>query len=119
MHNPNLLIKPEGNILSLKGEILMPVFLMFGKYTSEAMKGISAERTEKAKEIIQKNGGKVKSMYAVLGEHDLVFTLEFPEAEKALATSVALNRLTGINFSTSPVMDVEQFDKLVGEAQEI
>ena len=58
-------------------------------------------------------------MYAVLGEHDLVFTLEFPDAEKAMATSVALNRLTGIQFSTSPVVDVEQFDKMVGKAEEI
>lgn len=99
--------------------IVMPIFLMFGKYSSEALKGISAERTEKAKKIIQKNGGKVKSMYAVLGEHDLVFTLEFPDAEKAMATSVALNRLTGIQFSTSPVVDVEQFDKMVGKAEEI
>jgi uncharacterized protein with GYD domain len=52
-------------------------------------------------------------MYAVLGEHDLVLTLDLPDAEKALATSVALNKLTGISFTTSPVVEVEKFDKLV------
>jgi uncharacterized protein with GYD domain len=90
-----------------------------GKYSSEALKGISPERTDKAVEQIKKNGGKVVSMYAVLGEHDLVFTLDFPDAEKALATSVALNKLTGISFTTSPVVEVEKFDRLMAEARNI
>ena len=97
----------------------MPIFMMFGKYSSEALKGISPERTDKAVEQIKKNGGKVVSMYAVLGEHDLVFTLDFPDAEKALATSVALNKLTGISFTTSPVVEVEKFDRLMTEARNI
>ena len=97
----------------------MPIFMMFGKYSSEALKGISPERTDKAVELINKNGGKIVSMYAVLGEHDLVFTLDFPDAEKALATSVALNKLTGISFTTSPVVEVEKFDKLMTEARNI
>ena len=97
----------------------MPIFLMFGKYSSESLKGISSERTEQAVRVIKKHGGKVISMYAVLGEHDLVFTLDFPDAEKAMATSVELNRLTGISFNTSPVVEVDKFDKLMGEAKDI
>lgn len=97
----------------------MPIFMMFGKYSSEAYKGISSERTEKAIDLINKQGGKVVSMYAVLGEHDLVFTLDFPDTEKAIAASVALNKLTGISFTTSPVVEVEKFDRLVAKAKEI
>ena len=97
----------------------MSIFLMFGKYSSEAMKDISPDRTEKTREVIQKNGGKIISMYAVMGEHDLVFTIEFPDADRAIGTSVALYKLTGIHFTTSPVVDVEQFDKLVGEVKDI
>ena len=97
----------------------MPIFMMFGKYSPEALKGISPARTDKAVALIKKNGGKVVSMYAVLGEHDLVFTLDFPDAEKALATSVALNKLTGISFTTSPVVEVEKFDKLMAQAKNI
>ena len=93
----------------------MPIFLMFGKYSSEALKGISPERTNRAVELIRKNGGRVVSMYAVLGEHDLVFTLDFPDAEKALATSIALSKMTGISFTTSPVVEVEKFDKLINQ----
>ena len=97
----------------------MPIFLMFGKYSSEAVKHISSDRTEKARGVIEKNHGKIISMYAVMGEHDLVFTIDFPEANHAVATSVALHRLTGIHFTTSAVVDVEQFDRLMGEADEI
>jgi len=97
----------------------MAIFMMFGKYTAEAMRGISSERTDRAVEIIEAHGGKVVSMYAVMGDHDLVFTLDFPDADSAFATSVALNKLTGIAFTTSPVVEVEQFDKLIAKAKEI
>jgi len=97
----------------------MPIFLMFGKYTSEGVKGISSERTAKARDLIREKGGKVISMYAVMGEHDLVFTIDFPGADEAMAASVALYKLTGIHFTTSPVVDVEQFDKLMGKVQDM
>ena len=97
----------------------MAIFMMFGKYSSEGLKGISSGRTEQATEIIQNYGGKIISMYAVLGEHDLVLTLNFPDTEKAFAASVALNKLTGISFTTSPVVEVEKFDRLVGEVKDI
>ena len=97
----------------------MSIFLMFGRYSTEAMRDISPERTEKAREVIQKNDGKIISMYAVMGEHDLVFTIDFPDADKAMATSVALYKLTGIHFTTSPVVDVEHFDKVMGEVKKL
>ncbi len=97
----------------------MPIFMMFGNYTQEAMKGISSDRTDKVVALVEKNGGKVVSMYAVMGEHDLVLTLDFPDQESALAVSVGLKRLTDITFSTSPVVEVEKFDKLIAEARDI
>jgi uncharacterized protein with GYD domain len=95
----------------------MPIFMMFGNYTSEATRGISSERTKQAREVIKKRGGKVVSMYAVLGQHDLVLTLDLPDTEAAIGTSAELNKLTGITFVTSPVVEVEKFDKLIKEAE--
>ena len=97
----------------------MPIFMMFGKYNRDSLEGVSSERTKKAIEIIGENGGKVISMFAVLGEHDLVFTLDFPTTENALAASAALHMLTGISFTTSPVVDVEQFDHMISEIKKI
>ncbi|MDD5723527.1 MAG: GYD domain-containing protein [Syntrophales bacterium] len=97
----------------------MPIFMMFGKYSKEALRSASPERTKKAVEIIKENGGKVVSMYAVAGEHDLVFTLDLPDIHAALAISVALGKLTDISFATSPVVDVEQFDKLLSKVKDL
>jgi uncharacterized protein with GYD domain len=91
----------------------MATFFMLGRYSSEALKGISEGRTDKALRLIKKYGGEVKSMYALLGEIDLVFILTFPDMEKAIQASVALNKLTGISFTTLPAVTVEEFDKLM------
>jgi uncharacterized protein with GYD domain len=91
----------------------MATFLMFGKYTPEALKKISADRTKEAQEIIKKNKGKIISMYALLGETDLVFIVDLPSTEAAVMTSIALNKLTGISFTTHQAMSVEAFDKLI------
>ena len=93
----------------------MSTFLMFGRYSSEAVKQISAERTGKAASVIKKFGGQVSSMYALLGEYDLVLIVELPGVEEAMKASLALTQLTGISFSTSPAVTVETFDKMVAE----
>lgn len=97
----------------------MPKFMMFGKYNQKSLKGSSKERTKKAFKIIENNGGTVISMYAAMGEHDLVLTLDFPDMEKALSTSAALTMLTGISFSTSPVVDVEHYDHLISMVERL
>ena len=91
----------------------MATFFMFGKYSSEALKGMSAERTAKVVNLIKENGGAVKSMYALLGENDLVFIVELPGIEKALKVSAALGKSTGISFTTSQGVTVEEFDKII------
>ena len=45
--------------------------------------------------------------------------IDFPDADKAIATSVALHKLTGIHFTISPVVDIERFDTLVGDVKDI
>ena len=91
----------------------MAAYFLFGKYSSDALKGMSAGRTEEATKLIQKFGGEVKSIYALLGDKDLVIITTFPANENAVKASIALNKLTGIAFSTSPAIAVEEFDKLI------
>jgi uncharacterized protein with GYD domain len=93
----------------------MATFFMFGDYSAEALKGISAARTAKAVEAISKLGGEVSAIYALLGEHDLVFIADFPSVERAMQASVALTKMSGIAFTTSPAVGVEDFDRLMAE----
>lgn len=93
----------------------MAKFFMFGKYSSDAVKEISAERTVQARQLIEKLGGQVKEIYALLGEYDLVFIVELPNMTDAMKAAVALGRLTGVSFCTSAAVAVDEFDRLVGE----
>ncbi len=91
----------------------MAKFFMYGKYTKEAMEDISADRTKKALDAIAKAGGKVNSMYALLGKYDVVLIADFPGVAEVMKASVALNKLTNISFTSFPAISIEEFDKII------
>jgi len=91
----------------------MANYLMFGKYSSEALKGISSRRTGEAHRLINENNGEIIAQYTLLGENDLLFIVNFPSLEDVIKSSVALNKLTGISFNSIPAITVEQFDKII------
>jgi uncharacterized protein with GYD domain len=92
----------------------MGTYFMFGSYSGEAIEKISADRTEEAAGIIEANGGKIKSAYALLGEYDLVLITKFPGTKEAIKASVEMSKAFGIGFSTAPAISVNTFDELVG-----
>ncbi|NIM97510.1 MAG: GYD domain-containing protein [candidate division Zixibacteria bacterium] len=93
----------------------MATFFMFGKYSTEALKGISARRTEEVAKIVKKFGGERKEVYVLLGEVDVVGIFTFPGIEQAMQASVALGRLTGMSITTAAAVPVEKFDKIMTE----
>jgi uncharacterized protein with GYD domain len=92
----------------------MSTYFLFGKYSMEAVKSISAERTEESVALIKQNGGEFKAGYALLGDIDLVLIVDLPDTEHAMKTSAALSNFLGISFTTAPAVSVEDFDKLMG-----
>ncbi len=96
-------------------EVGVGTYLMLGSYSQDAVDEISAERTDKAVALIEKHGGELKSGYALLGESDVVLIVELPDTEQAMKTSVALSKLLGISFTTSPAVSVADFDNMMKE----
>lgn len=92
----------------------MATYFMFGKYSMEGMRGISAGRTAKTLALIKKHGGEFKAGYALLGDVDLVLIVEMPDTGQAMKTSAALSKLLGVSFSTAPAVSVDEFDTLMG-----
>ncbi len=90
----------------------MNTFLMFGKFSTEAMKEISAVPSAEVQDLITKNGGEMVSAYMLLGEKDVLLIVKFPQIEDVLKSSLALSKLLGASFSTIPAVSVEQFDKI-------
>lgn len=91
----------------------MATYLMFGKYCPQGMQEMNPDRTAKAVDVINRCGGSVESMYAAMGPTDLVFILHFPTNDDAMKASVALTKMSGIGFTTSPAISVGDFDKLM------
>jgi len=91
----------------------MTTYFMFGKYSPEAIKGVSSERTKKANDAILKLGGEIVAQYALLGDKDLVFIVNLPGLEEAIQASANLHKLTGIAFSSTPAITIEKFDEIL------
>lgn len=94
----------------------MSTYFMFGNYSSEGLKGISANRTEKCNDIFEKLGGKVKSMNALLGCYDIVIIVDLPSREEAIKASIAVGKEIGMSFRTNPAISVDRFDQIASEA---
>jgi uncharacterized protein with GYD domain len=93
----------------------MGTYIMLGKYSREGMQDISADRTRQVGKVVEKLGGKVEAIFAVLGKYDLVLRLQLPDTATAMKASIELGKLTGISFTTLPALSVEEFDRLAGD----
>ncbi len=91
----------------------MATYIMFGKMSINAVKNISSERTKKAAAIVEKCGGQIKAVYALLGETDVVAVIDFPGLKEAMKASVELSKLLGISFTTAPAVTMQEVDKLI------
>ena len=91
----------------------METYFLTGTYTAEAIKGISSNRTADVTEMIENIGGKVVSMYLLLGDKDLVIIAEFPGLKEAIQGSISISKMTGISFSTYPAITDKEFDEFM------
>ncbi len=74
----------------------MIIFFMLTGSSSERLKGIRPRNKRKAENLIRRFGGRIESMYTVLGKEDLLLISTFPGVEQAMKASAALKELTGI-----------------------
>jgi len=91
----------------------MGTYILFGNYTTDALKKISPRRTSGAASLIRKFGGELKSGYALLGDVDILLVADFPDNAKAMKASIELSKLLGIGFRTAPAVSVEFFDSMM------
>lgn len=90
----------------------MTTYILFGKMSVNAVKDISSIRTMNAVTIIEKCGGRIQAIYALLGGADVLAIIDFPGMNEAMKASLELTKLLGIAFTTSPAMTISDFDKL-------
>jgi uncharacterized protein with GYD domain len=91
----------------------MRTFMMLGKSSSEELKEISSKYRREVISLVKSFGGDVRAMYLMLRERDLVLIFAFPSIRKAMRASIALSKLTGISFKTSPAVPIDEFNNII------
>lgn len=89
----------------------MPKFLMCGSCPTEALREVGVGYKEKTLKIAKMFNGEINAMYSTAGEYDLVLLIDLPDIESAMKASIELNKLTGVRFSTSPLIALEELFK--------
>jgi uncharacterized protein with GYD domain len=93
----------------------MAKYLVSAKYTApEGVKGLIADggtaRAAAVSELIASIGGKVEAFYYAFGEVDAFAILDMPDANSAVATSLAVNASGLATISLTELLTPEQID---------
>jgi uncharacterized protein with GYD domain len=89
----------------------MPLFITLWKYTAEGMRDIhnTAKRFEAVKKIIEGNGGKLVSIYGLVGEYDVITIMELPNKSKLVSTILKIASSGRIVPKTLQALPLEEF----------
>ena len=74
----------------------------------------SPGRIEEGIKSFETAGGKIRSVYTVMGEYDLVAVVEAPSDEVAMTFLLSLGSQGNVRTTTLKAFPLEQFRELVG-----
>ncbi len=92
----------------------MAKYLVTGSYTTDGTKGLMTEGGSARKAAVEKAlqglGGKLDAIYYAYGDTDVIVIIDVPDAESALALSLAVNASGAVNIKTTPLLTVAEVD---------
>ena len=98
----------------------MPKYLWQVSYTAQGAQGLQKEggsaRRAEVQRAIEQAGGRLEVFYFALGESDAYLIAELPDANTAVAVSVAVNSAGAARLSTVPLLTPEQLDAALKQA---
>ncbi len=96
----------------------MATFMCFLKWTDQGVKTAkdAGKRSQAARSLAEKLGGRVVSAYAVTGQYDVVATVEMPNGDAMVKFATAISASGNARTTTVRAFPVEEFAKLAAEA---
>lgn len=93
----------------------MSDYIMLFKLTTKGAERIkeSADRIAEAKKIFESSGGKIKQIYAVLGEYDFVWIVEAPSDEVIAKISLHISSLGAVHGQTLRALSEDQYKAII------
>jgi uncharacterized protein with GYD domain len=100
-----------------KGGVDMATYVTLWRYTRDGLREIkkTPQRFETIKKIISRAGGRLFSIYGLIGEYDLVTVMEMPDEKTALSTILRICYTGRITAQTMPAISIDDFLKITKE----
>ena len=99
------------------------LFMIHATYTAEAWRTLVTKpqnRKDAINGLVEKAGGRLHELYFTLGDNDIVFIFEAPDALTAAAVSVAGNAAGHIkSIQTTQLLTAEESLELMRRAGEL
>jgi uncharacterized protein with GYD domain len=90
----------------------MPHYLVQTAYTPQTCAALvksPQDRFEPVRQVVERLGGKLLSMYMAFGEYDVVGTAEMPDSVSAAAFSLALSASGALRaVKTTPLITMQE-----------
>ncbi|MBW2221808.1 MAG: GYD domain-containing protein [Deltaproteobacteria bacterium] len=95
----------------------MQTYVTLWKYTKDGLMDIkkTPKRFEFVKKVINSAGGKLLSIYGLVGEYDVVTVMEMPDEKAAAATILKICSTGRITSQTMIALSVDEFLKIAKE----
>ena len=95
----------------------MSTFVTLWKYTKDGLVDMkkTPERFEVVKKLINDAGGKLVSIYGLIGEYDVLTIMEMPDERVATATILKICSKGRIIPMTMTALSIEDFLKIAQE----
>ena len=93
----------------------MPTYILLMKLTEQGIKDIknASQRTEQAVKQLEAMGGKLISIYTVMGEYDYVAIGEAPSDEVIMTFLLGLGSLGNVRTTTLRAFTREEFAQII------
>jgi len=103
--------------VALKGGNSMPTYVTLWKYTRDGLMDMknTPERYEAVKKIISDAGGKLLSIYGLIGEYDVITIMEMPDEKVAASTVLRICSKGRIVSRTMTALSIDDFLKITKE----
>jgi uncharacterized protein with GYD domain len=92
----------------------MATFICFLNWTDQGAKNAkdSDKRSQAARTVAEKLGGRLLSAYVTTGQYDVVATLEFPDGDAMAKFAAAISAAGNARTTTVRAFKPEEFAKL-------
>src|SRR5256885_336879 len=92
-------------------------YVVLYKWTEQGVKSVkdTVDRVEKAKELVEKMGGKLVNVYWTQGRYDLVGFSEWPDEDSVTAFSLALASTGNVQSETLRAFSAEDMKRILAK----